>query len=139
MSSTDRPSAPSAEIAAFLVRYGTLVALALLLAFNFALTRNFATLQTLNVNLTQVCNIVILGVGMTLVIATGGIDLSVGALMARSGALAPMISLARLWRSPTTLSGPQPPWSCRSLWRAFSASSMACLSRAHGYSPSWLL
>ena len=47
--------------------------------------RNFATLQTLNVNLTQVCTIVIVAIGMTLVIATGGIDLSVGSLMAISG------------------------------------------------------
>ena len=42
--------------------------------------------QTLNVNLTQVCTIVIVAVGMTLVIATGGIDLSVGSLMAIAGA-----------------------------------------------------
>ena len=35
--------------------------------------------------------IVIVAVGMTLVIATGGIDLSVGSLMAIAGALAPMI------------------------------------------------
>ena len=104
MSITDRPH-PSADIAAFLVRYGTLVALALLLAFNFAFTRNFATLQTLNVNLTQVCNIVIVGVGMTLVIATGGIDLSVGALMAISGALAPMIFLGKFVDFPNPAIG----------------------------------
>jgi ribose transport system permease protein len=48
-------------------------------------TRNFATLQTLNVNLTQVCTIVIVATGMTLVIATGGIDLSVGSMMAIAG------------------------------------------------------
>jgi ribose/xylose/arabinose/galactoside ABC-type transport system permease subunit len=46
-------------------------------------------MQTLSVNLTQVCTIVIVGVGMTLVIATGGIDLSVGSLMAIAGALSP--------------------------------------------------
>ena len=72
-------------------RYGALVALAALIAFNVAVTHNFVSVQTLNVNLTQVCNIVIVGVGMTLVIATGGIDLSVGSLMAISGALAPLI------------------------------------------------
>jgi ribose transport system permease protein len=43
------------------------------------------------VNLTQVCTIVIVAVGMTLVIGTGGIDLSVGSLMAISGAIAPLI------------------------------------------------
>ncbi len=35
---------------------------------------------------------------MTLVIATGGIDLSVGSLMAISGALAPIIFLGKLLR-----------------------------------------
>jgi ribose transport system permease protein len=80
----------------FMARYGTLIALALLILFNFAFTRNFATMQTLNVNLTQVCTIVIVAVGMTLVIATGGIDLSVGSLMAISGALAPMIFLGKI-------------------------------------------
>jgi ribose/xylose/arabinose/galactoside ABC-type transport system permease subunit len=73
----------------FLKRYGTLTTLIALILFNFAFTPHFATLQTLNVNLTQVCTIVIVGVGMTLVIATGGIDLSVGSLMAIAGALAP--------------------------------------------------
>ncbi len=79
-----------------LARYGTALALVVLLIFNFAVTPNFATWQTLNVNLTQVCNIVIVAVGMTLVIATGGIDLSVGSLMAISGAIAPMIFLGNL-------------------------------------------
>ncbi|MEK1888947.1 MAG: ABC transporter permease [Phyllobacterium sp.] len=80
----------------FMARYGTLIALVALLLFNLAFTRNFATMQTLNVNLTQVCTIVIVAVGMTLVIATGGIDLSVGSLMAISGALAPMIFLGKI-------------------------------------------
>jgi ribose transport system permease protein len=81
----------------FLARYGTVIALVLLVLFNLAFTRNFATLQTLNVNLTQVCTTVIVAVGMTLVIATGGIDLSVGSLMAISGALAPMIFLGKIF------------------------------------------
>ena len=66
------------------------LALILLIIFNLIVTPNFATAQTLAVNLTQVCTIVIVGVGMTLVIATGGIDLSVGSLMAIAGALSPM-------------------------------------------------
>ena len=59
----------------------------MLLVFNFAVTPHFASLQTINVNLTQVAEIVIVAVGMTLVISTGGIDLSVGSLMAISGRL----------------------------------------------------
>jgi galactofuranose transport system permease protein len=82
-----------ADPLAFLARYGTVIALVLLIVFNLIFTRNFATLQTLNVNLTQVCTIVIVAVGMTLVIATGGIDLSVGSMMAIAGALAPLIFL----------------------------------------------
>lgn len=70
-------------------RFGALIALVLLIALNLAVTPHFATMQTVSVNLTQICTIVIVGVGMTLVIATGGIDLSVGSLMAISGALAP--------------------------------------------------
>ena len=84
----------SLDVQAFLRRYAALTALLVLLAFNFAVTPHFASLQTLNVNLTQVATIVIVSVGMTLVIATGGIDLSVGSLMAISGALAPLIFLS---------------------------------------------
>jgi ribose transport system permease protein len=77
-------------------RYGTFVAFLLLIAFNVAVTPNFLSWQTLNVNLTQVATIVIVASGMTLVIATGGIDVSVGSLMAISGAIAPMIFLGTL-------------------------------------------
>ncbi|HEY0793848.1 MAG TPA: ATP-binding cassette domain-containing protein [Chthoniobacterales bacterium] len=96
---TRRSRAPR-DLQTALRRYGTLTALFLLLAFNFAFTPHFANWQTLNVNLTQVCNIVIVGVGMTLVIATGGIDLSVGSLMAIAGALAPLLFLNRLFTVP---------------------------------------
>jgi len=87
----------------FLARYGTLIALLLLIGFNLAFTRNFATLQTLNVNLTQVCTIVIVATGMTLVIATGGIDLSVGSMMAIAGATAPLIFLSPVFGDNTGL------------------------------------
>jgi galactofuranose transport system permease protein len=79
-----------------LARYATFAALIALIAFNFAFTNHFASIQTLYVNLTQVATIVIVGVGMTLVIATGGIDLSVGSLMAISGAIAPIIFLGKI-------------------------------------------
>ena len=78
-------------------RYGTFVAFLALIVFNIAVTPNFLSWQTLNVNLTQVATIVIVATGMTLVIATGGIDLSVGSLMAIAGALAPMIFMGRFW------------------------------------------
>lgn len=68
-----------------------IVVLAAMIAFNLLFTQHFVSLQTFNVNLTQVVTIVIVGIGMTLVVATGGIDLSVGASMAIAGALAPML------------------------------------------------
>ena len=89
----------------FLVQYGALLALALLILFNLAFTPNFLSWQTLNVNLTQVAGIVIVATGMTLVIATGGIDLSVGSLMAISGALAPLIFLGNIVPMPSPALG----------------------------------
>jgi ribose/xylose/arabinose/galactoside ABC-type transport system permease subunit len=86
-------------------RFGALIALLLLILFNLAFTPNFATTQTLSVNLTQVCPIVIVGVGMTLVIATGGIDLSVGSLMAIAGALSPQIFQGTLFPVPDLYTG----------------------------------
>ena len=82
-------------------RYGVFVALIVLILFNIAVTPNFLSWQTLNVNLTQVCAIVIVAVGMTLVIASGGIDLSVGSSMAIAGALAPLIFLGNLIPLPS--------------------------------------
>jgi simple sugar transport system permease protein/ribose transport system permease protein len=77
----------------FLRTYSALVALAVLVVYNLLFTANFVSLGTFNANLTQVATIVIVAVGMTFVIATGGIDLSVGSLMAIAGVLAPMFLL----------------------------------------------
>ena len=76
--------------------HGGLMAFAALLLFNAIVTPNFLQLQTLFVNISQVATIAIVAVGMTLVIATGGIDLSVGAVMALAGALAPLIFTSSL-------------------------------------------
>ncbi|HKN30548.1 MAG TPA: ABC transporter permease [Roseiarcus sp.] len=92
------------DAGAFFRRYAALAGLIALLLFNFVWTPHFWSLQTLNVNLTQVATIVIVSVGMTLVIATGGIDLSVGSLMAISGALAPLIFLSPFGREHVALS-----------------------------------
>lgn len=72
-------------------QYGSLLALVALILFNAIFTRYFLSVQTLNVNFTQVATTVIVACGMTLMIGTGGIDLSVGSLMAISGAIAPML------------------------------------------------
>jgi galactofuranose transport system permease protein len=52
----------------FAQTYGALVALLLLVLFNALFTRNFLSLQTINVNLTQVATIVIVAVGMTMLL-----------------------------------------------------------------------
>lgn len=81
---------------------GTLLALLALIIINIIITPNFLQLQTLYINLTQVATIAIVALGMTLVIASGGIDLSVGSIMALSGALAPYIFLSAFGvNSPT--------------------------------------
>ncbi|MBS8259236.1 ABC transporter permease [Roseibium polysiphoniae] len=80
-----------ADFASRLKNNGGLVALAAIILFNALVTPNFLQAQTLAVNISQVATIAIVAMGMTLVIATGGIDLSVGAVMALSGALAPLI------------------------------------------------
>jgi ribose/xylose/arabinose/galactoside ABC-type transport system permease subunit len=62
--------------------YGALAALVLLLVANMALTPNFASPQNLlNITL-QVSTTVLVAIGMTLVMSTAGIDLSVGSVMA---------------------------------------------------------
>ena len=77
-------------------KYGGLFALTILIVFNLFYTPYFATLQALSINLTQVAPIILVGIGMTFVIATKGIDLSVGALMSIAGTLSAMILLKSL-------------------------------------------
>ncbi len=73
---------------------GLLLALVALTLLNVAITPNFLNMQTLAVNVSQVATIAIVALGMTLVIASGGIDLSVGSVMAVAGALAPIVFLS---------------------------------------------
>jgi galactofuranose transport system permease protein len=68
--------------------YGALAALVLLILFNVLFTPNFATPSNFWNILLQVSTTVLVAVGMTMVIATGGIDLSVGSVMAVASALA---------------------------------------------------
>lgn len=62
-------------------RYGVFAVLVLIIIANALVTPNFATVRNLEITLIQVVFVVLVGTGMTLVIATGGIDLSVGAVM----------------------------------------------------------
>ena len=107
MAKTDSPpvSSPSATLPAqrrsvlprsmsnFTQNYGALSAAILLLLLNCLFTPHFLSFQTLGLNLQQMTTTTIVAIGMTLVIGTGGIDLSVGSVMAIAGALAPLIFL----------------------------------------------
>ncbi|MFC3831466.1 MULTISPECIES: ABC transporter permease [Deinococcus] len=93
--SPDRPHppAPARRARPALPMSSALIALIALIIFNALTTPRFLTVNTLNLNLTQTATIVIVGIGMTFVIATRGIDLSVGSLMAIGGAIAPLLFL----------------------------------------------
>lgn len=66
-------------------KYSASFLLLLLILLNLLLTPNFFSLGTLWNVITQSCTIILTGMGMTMVIATGGIDISVGAVMALAG------------------------------------------------------
>jgi ribose/xylose/arabinose/galactoside ABC-type transport system permease subunit len=63
-------------------RYGPFLVLVLLVILNIIWTNNFLASQTLWNILLHVSTTALVALGMTLVISTGGIDLSVGAVMA---------------------------------------------------------
>jgi ribose transport system permease protein len=69
---------------------GVYVALALLVLFNLFFTTNFATAGTILSLLSQATFVLLVALGLTLVIGTGGIDLSVGAIMAIASAVVPL-------------------------------------------------
>jgi ribose transport system permease protein len=93
-----------------------------------AVTPNFVSWQTAYINLTQVATIVIVAIGMTLVIGSGGIDLSVGSLMAISAALAPLLFLDRIVTFPNIYVGV-----------AFAFVVPVLLAGAFGYFNGWLI
>jgi len=74
----------------WLRRNGVYVALALLIAVDLVIVPNFASVATVRLNLLQVAPVVVVAMGMALVIGTGGIDLSVGSVMAIAAALIPL-------------------------------------------------
>jgi galactofuranose transport system permease protein len=58
--------------------------------FNLFFTTNFATAGTILSLLSQATFVLLVALGLTLVIGTGGIDLSVGAIMAIASAVVPL-------------------------------------------------
>jgi ribose transport system permease protein len=71
----------------FLRKYGALLVLAGMLIINIVVTPNFVSVGTIWNIIIQCCTIILTGMGMTMVISSGGIDISVGSIMA-AGAMA---------------------------------------------------
>jgi galactofuranose transport system permease protein len=64
---------------------GTLIFFVIMVAFNSVFTNNFFSVRTFWLLIIQSFPTIVLAVGMTFVISSGGIDISVGAIMAFSG------------------------------------------------------
>lgn len=77
--------------------YGALIALVALIIFNLIFTNQFKSVIAITDLLVHVTPTLILGVGMTLVIATGGIDISVGSIMGLTGILTYLIFSGKLF------------------------------------------
>ena len=77
-----------ARLGAFGPTYGALAALILLIIVNAIFTRNFWDINNFWNILLQVAPTMLVATGMTFVIATGGIDLSVGSVMAVAASMA---------------------------------------------------
>lgn len=85
---SDHVSGSTRRLAVLVVRYGMFIALILwILAMTLASEHFLSTTNLINVA-RQTAPIIIIGVGMTLVMATGGIDLSVGSVVALTACLA---------------------------------------------------
>src|SRR3954449_10758022 len=74
---------------AWLQRNGVYLGLLALVVVSLVITPHFATTGSLRLQLVQVAPIIVVSLGMAMVIGTGGIDLSVGAVMALTAAVIP--------------------------------------------------
>ena len=79
-----------ATVISWLRDQGVYVALVLLVLFNLVFTTNFATSGTILGLLSQATPVLLVSLGLALVIGTGGIALSVGAVMAIASAVVPL-------------------------------------------------
>jgi ribose/xylose/arabinose/galactoside ABC-type transport system permease subunit len=76
-----------APLGTWLRERGVYVALLVLVLYNVVATKNFVTVDTLQLLFSQLPPVIIVSLGMALVIGTGGVDLSVGATMAIASAV----------------------------------------------------
>lgn len=78
------------RVLAWLQEYGVYAAIVVLLAVNAVLTPGFISVQNFRVQTYQAVPVLVVALGMALVIATEGIDLSVGAVIALASAALPL-------------------------------------------------
>ena len=84
----DAPRSSSGNLVSSLLQYaGLLGALALLILIFSLMSTNFLTVRTLTSVANQIPDLTVIAVGMTLVLIIGGIDLSVGSVLALSAAV----------------------------------------------------
>lgn len=84
-----RPASPD-RVLGLLQDYGLYAAIVLLIVIDTVLSSSFFSLANLKVQLFQVVPVLLVALGMALVIGTGGIDLSVGAVIALASAFIPL-------------------------------------------------
>jgi ribose/xylose/arabinose/galactoside ABC-type transport system permease subunit len=92
---TERIGVRGGQWGPWLRERGVYLALLVLVVFNAVATRNFLTLDTIQLYAVQTATIIIVSLGMALVIGTGGVDLSVGATMAIAAAVVAEVSSGR--------------------------------------------
>jgi ribose transport system permease protein len=81
-----------AAVLTWVREHGVYLALLVLVVYNVVATANFTTVATLQLLFSQLPPVIIVSLGMALVIGTGGVDLSVGTVMAiASAVLAKMV------------------------------------------------
>jgi ribose/xylose/arabinose/galactoside ABC-type transport system permease subunit len=85
---SERGLAPRHVRGAFLTKYAAALALLAFVVFNCLFTPNFVAWETFSNIFTQTTKVALVGLGLTLVIATGGIDISVGSAMGLGATIA---------------------------------------------------
>jgi galactofuranose transport system permease protein len=102
---SDQPADARKRPVALLQTYGGPAMLLFILAVNAAFTPHFVDTGTLRNFLLQIHPTLLVALGMTLVIATGGIDISVGAVMALSASVTGKVYTAGAGFVPALLAG----------------------------------
>ena len=87
---------PKGKIGDALLKHGTLIVFVIMIIANAIFTKNFFSMGTFWNLMFQCTSVMILAMGMTIVIAAGGIDISVGSMMA----CASMVSARVMFMGP---------------------------------------